>query len=783
MSIRFKDITVATTSFAADDYLAVDGATNGTRKFLASTYLNQAVLTTSNVTFGTLLVTGTSQFNGNVSLIATTDYSPQIILTNIENTAGSGPYYIFQKARASTTAIQNGDNLGSILWQGYANGGYQTGILMNAAVASAVSGSAFDAVLNFTVNTTSGQVYPAQLTKTGWNSTAIGQTTAAAGTFTKTQVGPNAPVTVGALLSAVILGNGIEFGHSNSSGYRSTLGSINAGNSFLAFSAEAGTNVNTYKTRGIKGSIIQSDVLGGFIFGSVTTASADNQSLTTLASLTTAGLLTIPGSSNLTGNVGIGYSGNIAGAGLYITSALTGGSNGILVSNTSSFTSNGLAVSGLNLSPGTIAKGTATGGTFFNLYIGGGGTVTGTGTANSIQVFIGGATNLGGTNYGIYQGGTDPNYFSGSITSNTSIGAPLIVASGLGNQFGSASGSSSSPTTSNTNILLYNNSSTNWAGIGSDASGNIYFATGTSGVSTRVQINVFGQLLIGNTSTGTNCGLALTNTVTSQSAQSRGISVSGVHTATANSDNMYAYFSNPTFGTVTFTGLTGIGVYLYTPTTTGSGTLANVYMLYIAQNVATGGGVTVTNAYGVYQAGTDPNLFSGNVNVGSVIGNSVWRLYTRGVTSDSTSQTFVCQNSSGYLFYVRSDGLFGIPQIGSFTSASAANLYTDGTFMYKSTSSKRYKSNIVDYARGIDDLMRLRPVSFNSISKHDDNRKTFAGFIAEEVDELGMKEYVTYDSDGRPDGLNYAQMTAILTKAVQDLKRQNDELAKRLVAA
>jgi hypothetical protein len=93
-------------------------------------------------------------------------------------------------------------------------------------------------------------------------------------------------------------GNGIEFGHPNSAGYRSTLGGqTNDGTPFLAFNAEAGTTANTYRTRGIKGSVFRSDLLGGWSWVSIPTATADNQSGSTVATLSAAGVMQIGGNT------------------------------------------------------------------------------------------------------------------------------------------------------------------------------------------------------------------------------------------------------------------------------------------------------------------------------------------------------------------------------------------------------------------------------------------------------------------------------------------------------
>jgi hypothetical protein len=73
-------------------------------------------------------------------------------------------------------------------------------------------------------------------------------------------------------------GNCIEFGHSNSAGYRSTLGAwVGTGAPFLGFHCEGGTTGNTFRTRGIAGSLISTDNAGAMTFNRVTNSNADNQ--------------------------------------------------------------------------------------------------------------------------------------------------------------------------------------------------------------------------------------------------------------------------------------------------------------------------------------------------------------------------------------------------------------------------------------------------------------------------------------------------------------------------
>ena len=113
--------------------------------------------------------------------------------------------------------------------------------------------------------------------------------------------------------------NSFEWGHSNAAGYGSTIGYYySAGNPYIAFNGEAGTTVNTFRTRGIKSSIILSDLSGGLQFGNVTTAAAtDNQAFVPLVTLLNGGNVGI-------GTVAPGYKLTVAADG-------TGGGNQIVV--------------------------------------------------------------------------------------------------------------------------------------------------------------------------------------------------------------------------------------------------------------------------------------------------------------------------------------------------------------------------------------------------------------------------------------------------------------------
>ena len=121
-------------------------------------------------------------------------------------------------------------------------------------------------------------------------------TTTGASTFTGgLKTGGTAGVSSAPIATIISGGNSLEWGHGNSAGYRSTLGALSGGGQpFIAFSAEHGTNANTYRTRGLKGHVIQTQNTGGLHFKALQTATGDNQTGTETMAIDNNGIVTMP---------------------------------------------------------------------------------------------------------------------------------------------------------------------------------------------------------------------------------------------------------------------------------------------------------------------------------------------------------------------------------------------------------------------------------------------------------------------------------------------------------
>jgi hypothetical protein len=170
----------------------------------------------------------------------------------------------------------------------------------------------------------------------------------------------------------------------------------------------------------------------------------------------------------------------------------------------------------------------------------------------------------------------------------------------------------------------------------------------------------------------------------------------------------------------------------------------------------------------------------GNVGIGTT-GFSDVRCAVTGVDSTSSNYVFICKNGGGTnLFNLRNDGYFQASGIYNFTSSGGTAVYcaSDGG-VYRFTSSERYKREITDYTKGLSKLLEIKPKWFKSINPKE-GEKIFAGLIAEQIDEIGLNEFVEYNDESQPDAVHYSAMTALLVKAIQELKTQNDALQSRI---
>lgn len=123
-------------------------------------------------------------------------------------------------------------------------------------------------------------------------------------------------------------------------------------------------------------------------------------------------------------------------------------------------------------------------------------------------------------------------------------------------------------------------------------------------------------------------------------------------------------------------------------------------------------------------------------------------------------------------------------RIGHITTGSAANCFisVDGR-IYRVSSSRRYKADVQD--AGIDPAQVLQLEGRTWVAREDEGNPDaprYVGFIAEELDDLGLTEFVVYDDEGRPDAIQYDRLSVGLLAVAKSQQKQLDALSARLDA-
>jgi hypothetical protein len=248
----------------------------------------------------------------------------------------------------------------------------------------------------------------------------------------------------------------------------------------------------------------------------------------------------------------------------------------------------------------------------------------------------------------------------------------------------------------------------------------------------------------------------------------------------------YGYYSALGTQAASFT-LFGLYHNYVNPAAFGAGSTVSNQYGYYAESTLTGATnnygffsniAAASNRWNFYAAGTANNYFAGNIGIATTAITGV-RLKTKGADTTSGTYAFAAVNSADTdLLFIRNDGAIytGLTTNSPYnlTTGSAANAYLDsGGYLYRSTSSLRYKSDVTDATHGLADVLKLRSVTYKAKNSGD---TVFGGLIAEEVHDAGLTEFVAYDKEGRPDALHYGNMVALLVKAVQELTARVAEL-------
>lgn len=121
--------------------------------------------------------------------------------------------------------------------------------------------------------------------------------------------------------------------------------------------------------------------------------------------------------------------------------------------------------------------------------------------------------------------------------------------------------------------------------------------------------------------------------------------------------------------------------------------------------------------------------------------------------------------------------------VGIQTTTPSYTLHVNGTAYATGAagalSDVRHKRNIAPIENGtLAKVMKLHPVTFEWKEPKDDGMKgQQIGFIAQEVEEVLPSVVLTQNNAEKTKGLKYNELVAVMAKAIQELKKENDREA------
>ena len=203
--------------------------------------------------------------------------------------------------------------------------------------------------------------------------------------------------------------------------------------------------------------------------------------------------------------------------------------------------------------------------------------------------------------------------------------------------------------------------------------------------------------------------------------------------------------------------------------------IATAQMIATREDNPTDGGIAVwTDSEKRFDTALTELLF-GNLDDGIIINLSGknGNTYTQSIDNTGIDGKLSIQSTRSGSFPVQIDsfGKLFLPGNSDNTTASSSNLYIDPANgrLYRVASSSRYKTNIKKLEVSLDTFLSIKPVHFTD----KESKKNHIGFIAENLDEIGLTELVEY-LDDIPESVRYSNMTAVNTLILQKILQNNN---------
>jgi hypothetical protein len=128
---------------------------------------------------------------------------------------------------------------------------------------------------------------------------------------------------------------------------------------------------------------------------------------------------------------------------------------------------------------------------------------------------------------------------------------------------------------------------------------------------------------------------------------------------------------------------------------------------------------------------------------------------------------------------VRIQHRMGTDSANAFWTGAAVNV------LHETTSARSAKVDIEDYIVDPETVLQLRPRCWRDRVQVEEDPETdrwIIGFVADELDEIGLTGFVDYDVDGEPKSIAYDRLSVALIQLAKSQERRLSELELRVAA-
>ncbi|MCH7675424.1 tail fiber domain-containing protein [candidate division KSB1 bacterium] len=121
-------------------------------------------------------------------------------------------------------------------------------------------------------------------------------------------------------------------------------------------------------------------------------------------------------------------------------------------------------------------------------------------------------------------------------------------------------------------------------------------------------------------------------------------------------------------------------------------------------------------------------------------------------------------------------GEIALEEVNVWDGKDDNDLTWNGLQISREGSSRRYKKNIGPLKADFRKILDLEPKQFQMKEGFGEPDEWLFGYIAEDLDELGLKRLCNYDKDNRPDGIKYKKIAMYVLEIAKEQQKRINQL-------